>query len=73
MDRIVNCHTHVFTIDHVPERFLPLGLPTLMRIAPLRWALRKLLHWVLPFTDRDQLDRYARFLKLTYRRSQREL
>ena len=60
---IYNCHTHIFTIDHVPERFLPLML--------VRWLARnrggemfaRILNAVNPWSKRDFLDRYAAFVR----------
>ncbi|MCK5137793.1 MAG: amidohydrolase family protein [Bacteroidales bacterium] len=60
---IYNCHTHIFTIDHVPERFLPLRL--------VRWLAKykgaeifaRILNGVNPWSNRDFLDRYAAFMR----------
>ena len=67
---IHNCHTHVFTIKNVPKRFLPLGMASLLRFRFLRRPLGFLLRNLWPFSDRDLLDRYVRFINITYRKSQ---
>ncbi|MFK7952252.1 MAG: amidohydrolase family protein [Ekhidna sp.] len=68
--KIINCHIHTFTIEHVPHKFLPLRLVKILRPAIIRktlgWAIRKL----LPFTDRDILDRYINFIEITANKSQ---
>jgi predicted TIM-barrel fold metal-dependent hydrolase len=70
---IVNCHTHVFTIDHVPRKFLPLGLPVAMRSAAIRGAMTTLARAAWPFSNKDQLNRLARFIDCTFGRSQADL
>ena len=60
---MTNCHTHIFTADHVPERFLPLRL--------VRWLARKKhfkwFAWILnnlnPFSRNDLLERYVSFMR----------
>lgn len=70
--KIINCHNHTFTIDHVPHKFLPFRLVNILRPSiirkPLGWIIRNL----LPFTDRDILDRYINFLEVTANRTQEE-
>lgn len=67
---IHNCHLHLFTIDHVPKRFLPLGLNTIMRPKcvhkPFIWLLKN----VNMFSKRDLLHRFANFTETTYKRNQ---
>ena len=70
---IVNCHTHVFTTCHVPRGFLPFGLPVAMRFAPFRLALEFLADHAWPFSNKDQLSRQARFIRYTYKATQREI
>jgi predicted TIM-barrel fold metal-dependent hydrolase len=69
---IINCHSHTFTIKHVPNRFLPFRLVSILKPAiirkPLGWILRNL----LPFTERDLLDRYINFLEITAHKTQEE-
>jgi predicted TIM-barrel fold metal-dependent hydrolase len=73
MPPIVNCHAHTFTIDHVPRKFLPLGLPVLLRRRWIRRPLVKLVDALWPFSNKDQLSRFARFVELTYNCSQEDL
>ncbi len=67
----INCHIHTFTIDHVPNRFLPFHLVKLLRLKIVRKPLGWLLRTVLPFTDRDLLDRYINFIEITANKNQR--
>ncbi len=67
---IYNCHIHIFTIDHVPENFLPFKIPLLMKVKFLRGLVTKILRNILPLTDRDLLDRYANFIDISYEQSQ---
>ena len=69
--RITNCHVHTFTSDHVPDRFLPLGMGPLLKVPLLRHPLRALLALVDPFDGRDRFQRAANFLDIASGRSQR--
>lgn len=67
---ITNCHIHLFTIQHVPNGFLPLGLMHLLKLGyvrtPLIWAMRQ-----TDFVYRDnRLVRAARFAKIGGEKSQ---
>lgn len=72
-----NCHTHTFTIEHVPADFLPFHLTplinSLMKKSFLRKALRLLLGKINPFSNRDIFDRYANFVEVASEPSQREI
>ncbi len=68
--KITNCHIHTFTIDHVPDKFIPV-VGRFFRFGVIRVPFRFIMRYVLPCTDRDLLDRYARFIKITYRSSQK--
>ena len=70
---IYNCHLHIFTIDHVPKKFLPFGLTTLMKSTYLRKPLTFLLDNVIPFSKRDLLHRYSNFVRLSYQKKQRDI
>ena len=69
---IISCHNHTFTIDHVPHKFLPLRLVKILKPSvirkPLGWIIRNL----IPFTDRDILDRYINFIEVTANKTQEE-
>ncbi len=72
---IVNCHIHTFTLDHVPQKFLPLGLTKVLqtkRRGLAKW-LGKGLTWVNPFSDRDRFSRFADFLLTSAGRTQQEI
>jgi len=64
---------HIFTVDHVPENFLPLGLAKLMKQPYLQTPLRFLLVNLNPFSNRDLFERYANFVRISTNKSQREV
>jgi hypothetical protein len=41
---VTNCHVHIFTYAHTPDRFLPWPVADLVRLRPVRrllsWAAR---------------------------------
>ncbi|PKN94531.1 MAG: hypothetical protein CVU44_05470 [Chloroflexi bacterium HGW-Chloroflexi-6] len=51
---IHNIHTHVFTIHHVPLRFLPFNLVTSFKSQFWNRIIRTLLHWISVFTKNEQ-------------------
>jgi predicted TIM-barrel fold metal-dependent hydrolase len=59
---IYNIHTHTFLDVDVPEKFLPFGLVKLLKTRLGNKIVTKVLRNILPFTDKDALDRYARYL-----------
>lgn len=71
--QIHNSHTHIFTIDHVPNNFLPLGLATLMKVPFLRVPLRFLLVNLNPFSSRDIFQRYSNFVKISTKKTQEDV
>ena len=68
---LTNCHVHVFTADHVPDRFAGLASP-LLRIRPVRRALLPILRRFDP-SPRDRIERYARILEISHHRTQAEI
>lgn len=71
-DTIINCHSHVFTHENIPDGYFPFFLVPAARIAPLRWALRGIMKVIVPWTKNDKVHRYAAFVKAAYRDSQEE-
>ena len=69
----INCHVHTFTASHIPSKFLPLGLVHVLKPKILRKPLMWLLNNILPFTDRDILDRYVNFLEVGTNKCQSEV
>lgn len=73
MRRIINCHIHTFTVDHVPVDYLPLKLGSLFKFplfrAPARWVLGSL----NPLDSRDKFSRYSNFIKVANGKSQSEI
>ena len=62
MPCIINCHTHLFTLNHVPDHFI-----TGQRFLAHTQAGRNRLAWMLcklnPWSDDKKLDRLAVFLR----------
>ncbi len=63
---IYNCHTHTFTTNHVPRKFIPPIASWLVRKKGVRRFARRL----FPFTDRDLIDRYINFFEVSLLGSQ---
>jgi len=71
--QIHNCHMHIFTVDHVPKNFLPLGLTSLMKIPFLNAPLRFILVNLNPFSNRDLFQRYSNFIRISTNKTQEEI
>lgn len=71
--QIHNCHMHIFTVDHVPENFLPLGLAKWMKLRYLQKPLRYLLVNLNPFSNRDLFERYANFIGISTNKTQQQV
>lgn len=56
-----NSHIHLFTADDIPERFLPLYLVKILKNKIGFKIVTKLLSGLIPFTNKDALDRYVKF------------
>src|SRR4030042_1410547 len=70
---IYNCHTHIFSSKHVPERYLPCRLVKLLaRLKHPEW-----LFWVLNYMDSssnyDFYDRRAWIIKQARKKTQKEI
>jgi uncharacterized protein len=63
--QITNCHSHTFTHDHVPDRFVPYPVNLLLRIRSIRRALLFLMRHLSP-KRRGRLTRYAQILHVSY-------
>jgi len=64
---IINCHAHIFTMDHVPEHFIPRRLAYAIRNKMLRRLIiggSKILARILPGITAAEVKRYARFIEL---------
>lgn len=59
---IYNCHIHTFTAEHIPDRFLPLGLVRAMRRPFLRRLILWLFERLVPRSHKDAAARTGRFL-----------
>jgi predicted TIM-barrel fold metal-dependent hydrolase len=63
--QITNCHSHTFTHDHVPDRFVPYPVGLLLRVRWIRRALLFLMRHLSP-KRRGRLTRYAQILHVSY-------
>lgn len=68
-----NTHIHTFIEDDIPRRFLPLGLVRLLASKPGYYLSAKLLNNLNPFSDKDLLDRYVKFVSIGKLGSQRKI
>jgi predicted TIM-barrel fold metal-dependent hydrolase len=64
---------HIFTVDHVPNKFLPFGLTSLMKVPWLRTPLRLVLTKLNPFSNRDLFQRYSNFIKISTNKTQEDV
>ena len=70
---ITNCHVHTFTGDHVPERFLPFGLMSLLRIERVRRFLAVLGVLTAPIIRDGRVQRFLQFADVANCESQGEI
>ena len=70
---IYNCHIHTFTNKHVPDKFVGYGIDKLLRIDSIRGIVSFILKNIIPFTDKDLLDRYVRLLDIANKENQEEI
>lgn len=59
---IYNCHIHTFTAEHIPDKFLPLGLARTMRLPFLRGFILWMFGKLIPLRNKDATARTGRFL-----------
>lgn len=71
--KFYNCHIHTFRNIDVPDKFLPFTLVRVLRnvfgYKIVTWVLKN----IVPFTDNDLLDRYARFVSIGVKSSQADI
>ena len=60
--QIHNCHTHIFTINHVPEKFLPLRLVRLLTEYNQTRRVARFLNYLNPISNDDIFSRYSEFI-----------
>jgi uncharacterized protein len=63
--QITNCHTHTFTHDHSPDRFVPWPIGALIGFGPFRRAFIALAHR-FSNTNRGTLERYAEIVDTSF-------
>ena len=69
---MINCHTHIFTINHVPKNFLPWHLKLIAKLF-LSKRLIKLFRLVKLNRTADLLKRFLNFKKIGNQYSQEEI
>ncbi len=70
--KITNCHIHIFNSDYIPNNFVPV-VGGLVKYKPFRLPLRFILKALNPFSSRDKPERFARFMKVSYKESQESI
>lgn len=60
--KIYNVHIHTFTHRATPDGFLPLKMAHFVKTPWITKKLGLLLHYLIPFSDNDIFDRYAKYL-----------
>jgi uncharacterized protein len=69
-----NCHIHTFHgIKDVPERFLPWPMMWLLKGNASCNVLAKILHYINPFSKKDEFDRYKNFVETGKLTNQEEI
>ena len=71
--QIHNCHMHIFTVDHMPKNFLPLGFASLMKVPLLHTLLRFILLNINPASNRDIFERYSNLIKISTSNKQKDV
>ena len=70
--QITNCHTHTFTSQHTPDRFLPWPVGDLARFGFVR-RLLSWLAWVFDRSRQSALGRYAQIMDTSFKKSQAQV
>lgn len=70
---IYNSHIHTFRDLDIPRRFLPLGLVRLLASNFGANIFTKMLNNFNPFSEKDLLDRYVKFIKIGKLKSQQKI
>ncbi len=68
-----NSHIHTFTSVDVPDKFLPFALVRILRTVLGYKIVTGVLKHIIPFTDNDIFDRYARFVEIGKLGSQQKI
>ncbi len=56
--------------ENIPNGYFPLFLVPALRITPLRWLIKVIMKWIIPWSQNNKVHRYAAFLKAAYRNTQ---
>lgn len=68
-----NCHSHTFTELSVPDKFLPIGLAKILRTKVGYCIIVNGLKHIIPFTEKDAVERYAKFVEIGCLDSQEDI
>ncbi|MBI2297997.1 MAG: amidohydrolase family protein [Armatimonadetes bacterium] len=71
MPRIINCHVHTFTADHLPVDYLPFRLTRLLRNPIVRGAAERVLRLAGALLETEVLTRAGRFVRQAGQASQK--
>ena len=61
---IINTHTHFFTNDDVPDKFFGWGVVPLLRNRYIGGLVKTILKDIIPWTDKDKLSRYEKYMEI---------
>jgi len=70
---IYNSHIHTFKEEDIPRKFLPLGLVRLLANQFGGNIFTHFLNNLNPFSDKDALDRYVKFIEIGKKESQQAI
>ena len=59
-----NCHIHTFTMQDIPEEFLPAHLVKIMKNKVGYFIVKNILRNIIPFTSKDAIEKYANFIEI---------
>ena len=70
---MINIHSHIFTDDDIPNRFLPAGIVPVLRTKVGFKIFKGLLHNLIPFSKKDMFDKTLNFIEAGRLGSQRDI
>lgn len=71
---MINAHTHIFNVKCAPDRFYGIPAARLLSTVPtLARNLARVLRRIIPISDHDFLERYAKMLEVGSQKTQRDI
>jgi len=70
---MINCHSHIFTLNNVPKNFVPFGLTYFLARIPFYKFLAKILRFTDKIIPRSRLSRYGNLLELGLHQTQADI